>query len=346
LQDAGIRETILKERVRASKMFRSLRRQRHRLCFFSVTGCDDFLVCVNSFRNLFGLYVREWETLLRECRSDYLCGPIVHGNKGNKSRHDASLTCLLEADVVQFLQALQDEKGTVDCCVLFAVRLFSPCLSLFLLFFLLGEDYATRFVREATGVGLRKEEEGLVELPSCTSKRQEYCRFCYDRGWKCKASAKGSFGPVSEYQRRTDEEWNDREPEPVCSWSAFHKIWKEKFPKMKIRNPCEDTCGECMKLRNRIHVLDRLNAFRHRQQYRQEHQDPTDDEDGSDSSNDYVYPVDRELFQEFSNVEYPDEVVILECNAHVVHAQAQRALARDRIEAAKSSRDLDHEHRR
>jgi hypothetical protein len=52
------------------------------------------------------------------------------------------------------------------------------------------------------------------------------------------------------------------------------------------------------------------------------------------------------LFQEFSNVEYPDEVVILECNAHVVHAQAQRALARDRIEAAKSSRDLDHEHRR
>jgi hypothetical protein len=62
-----------------------------------------------------------------------------------------------------------------------------------------------------------------------------------------------------------------------------------------------------MKLHNHIHVLDHLNAFCRHQQYRQEHQDPTDDEEGSDTSNDYVYPVDRELFQEFANVEYPDE---------------------------------------
>jgi hypothetical protein len=193
----------------------------------------------------------------------------------------------------------------VAFCLLFA---FFPLVFHFFSYsFLLGEDYATRFVCKATVVGLRKDEEGLVELPSCTSKRQEYCHFCYERGWKCKASAKGSFDSVSQYQCRTDEEWNDREPAPVCSWSAFHKIWKDKFPKMKIRNPCEDTCGECMKLHNHIHVLDHLNAFCRHQQYRQEHQDPTDDEEGSDTSNDYVYPVDRELFQEFANVEYPDE---------------------------------------
>jgi hypothetical protein len=47
---------------------------------------------------------------------------------------------------------------------------------------LAGEDYATQFVREATGVGLRKDEEGLVELSSCTSKSQEYSRFCFERG--------------------------------------------------------------------------------------------------------------------------------------------------------------------
>jgi hypothetical protein len=194
-------------------------------------------------------------------------------------------------------------------------------------------------------VGLRKDQEGLVELPSCTSKRQEYSRFCYERGWKCKASAKGSFGAVSQYQPRDDEDWGDLDREPVCSWSAFHKIWKDRFPKLKIRNPCEDTCGECLKLRNRIHVLDRLNVFRQRHQYRQEQQD-ADDGASSESSDNYVYPTDQELFQEFEGVEYPDEVVIMECNAHVVHAQAQRSLAKSRIEAAKSCRHLDHEERR
>jgi hypothetical protein len=141
-----------------------------------------------------------------------------------------------------------------------------------------------------------------------------------------------------------DDDWGDRERQPVCSWSAFHKIWKEEFPKLKIRNPCEDTCGECMKLCNRVHVLDRLHNFRHWQQYHQEHLPHSDDEEGSDSNN-YVFPVDRQLFEEFAHVEYPDEVLISECNSHVVHAQAQLALAKDRIEAAKSSKHLDHEDR-
>jgi hypothetical protein len=228
------------------------------------------------------------------------------------------------------------------CCLSFYI--FILILIFYFLLFLLGEDYATRFVREATGVGLRKEQEGLVELPSCTSKRQEYARFCFERGWKCKASAKGSFGAVSQYQARMDDDWGDRERLPVCSWSAFHKIWKDKFPKLKIRNPCEDTCGECMKLRNRVHVLDRLHNFRNRQRYRQEHLPVSDDEVGSDD-NDYDFPVDQQLFEEFAHVEYPDEVLISECNSHILHAQAQRAKAKDRIEAAKSSKHLDHEDR-
>jgi hypothetical protein len=89
-----------------------------------------------------------------------------------------------------------------------------------------------------------------------------------------------------------------------------------------------------MKLHNRVHVLDRLHNFCHRQQYYQEHLPHSDDEEGSDS-NDYVFPVDPQKFEEFAHVEYPDEVLISECNSHVVHAQAQHALAKDRIEAAK-----------
>jgi hypothetical protein len=110
LLDADVWETLLKERVRFAKLLRSMRHQQHLHFFYFVTGSNDFLVCVLSFRNIFGLFVREWETLLRECRVDYFCGPIVHGNLGNKSRHDSSLSFLLEPEVMAFLETLRDEK--------------------------------------------------------------------------------------------------------------------------------------------------------------------------------------------------------------------------------------------
>ena len=111
LLDADVRETLLKERIRLAKLLRSRRRQQQLHLFYLVNGSDDFLVCVHSFRNIFGLFVREWETLLRECKADYFCGPIVHSNLGNKSRHDSSLSFLLEPEVVAFLETLRDEKG-------------------------------------------------------------------------------------------------------------------------------------------------------------------------------------------------------------------------------------------
>jgi hypothetical protein len=46
-----------------------------------------------------------------------------------------------------------------------------------------GMPKATRFVREETGSGLRDEEENLLELLTCWSKRSIYARFCYKRGF-------------------------------------------------------------------------------------------------------------------------------------------------------------------
>ena len=54
----------------------------------------------------------------------------------------------------------------------------------------------------------------------------------------------------------------DSTPLPVCSWTDFRMIWKKHFPKLGIRNPCEDTCGECVKIRNSFKYLDRSAATR------------------------------------------------------------------------------------
>ena len=109
----------MKERVRAAKMFKSLCQRRRSLCCFLVTGADDFLVCVHAFQNIFGLFVREWETLLSECRYEFFIGPILHGNAGNKSRHETSMSCFVKADVVPFQELLRDEKGELLCFFFF-----------------------------------------------------------------------------------------------------------------------------------------------------------------------------------------------------------------------------------
>jgi hypothetical protein len=100
----------LKERVHFAKLLWSMRHQQCLHLFYFVTGLDGFLVCAHSFHNIFGLFVRKWETLLKECRVDYFCGPIVHGNLGNKSCHNSLLSFLLEPKVMAFLETLSDEK--------------------------------------------------------------------------------------------------------------------------------------------------------------------------------------------------------------------------------------------
>jgi hypothetical protein len=51
-------------------------------------------------------------------------------------------------------------------------------------------------------------------------------------------------------------------PLPVCSYSFFLLIWKEKFPNLKIRNRCEDTCGDCVRFHNNFAKFNAKNAAR------------------------------------------------------------------------------------
>lgn len=85
------------------------------------------------------------------------------------------------------------------------------------------------------------------------------------RGYAVKSDTNGSFGKVNNYQLRPFDDllWPEgSEPLSVCSWNGFLKLWKEKFPKLTIRIPCEDTCGECTKICNRFHVVERIRNAR------------------------------------------------------------------------------------
>lgn len=107
-----------------------------------------------------------------------------------------------------------------------------------------SETHATRVVREVSGVTLRDDEVGTVELPSSWTKRQLYSRYCFQRGWNVRADARGCLPKLQNYPVRpfNDSDWpTGSEPIPVPSRIYFDKYWKKNFPLMKIRSPSADT---------------------------------------------------------------------------------------------------------
>ncbi len=93
-----------------------------------------------------------------------------------------------------------------------------------------GESLATRFIHERTSVGLGKEEEDLIELPSCLSKRGVFKNFCFFL-----APAKGIYGKLDDFSPCPYDEllWPEgSEALPVVTCSIFHQIWKAKLPKL------------------------------------------------------------------------------------------------------------------
>jgi hypothetical protein len=103
----------------------------------------EHAVCVNAFQNIYGIFTRAWKTLTKAAvLTDP--GPIDHGNRNHRNRHEGSNAASAEEDVVDFLRQLGTEQG---------------------------ESYATRFIHERTSLGIQKEEDGLIELPPWYAKR-------------------------------------------------------------------------------------------------------------------------------------------------------------------------------
>jgi hypothetical protein len=194
----------LKERIKAGQDRQDFRRRNRarfnpndadpdRLYYRIPVGDEFISICLHAFRNLFGIFRMQWKYLTSHC-SNYAAGPIPHGNVGTQHRRRSSAVVSAAPSVIEYLQNVSSNYA---------------------------EPYATRFIREITGMSLREDEEGAVELPSSFTKRKLYAEYCFSRGYKVKANAKGSYGKMQQYEEREIDEllWPEGSvPLPVCSW--------------------------------------------------------------------------------------------------------------------------------
>ncbi len=183
-------------------------------------------LCMNAFRDILGIFRKSWTRLKSSCSyGAYVTGPIAHGNIGTRQRYKASHQRRCETSICAYLQQLADDYA-------------SP--------------YATRFIHEKNAVGLTNDEVGTIELRSIMTKCSIYSGWCFSQGFKAKSYAKGNFGCISNYETRPYDGilWPKGSTSVICSWSSFLKNWKKHFPCLKLRNSCEDVCGECVRLQN------------------------------------------------------------------------------------------------
>jgi hypothetical protein len=90
-------------------------------------------------------------------------------------------------------------------------------------------------------------------LPSNFTKRNLYEQYFYGQGWEPKADNKDRYPKLQDFRKckKDDMLWEDgMDTEEIVSWWSLRHIWREYLPKIRIRAPCNDTCGECTILRN------------------------------------------------------------------------------------------------
>jgi hypothetical protein len=243
----------------------------------------SFDLCLNSFLNMVAIGKKRFKSL-NETR--HIPGANVHKNTGNGY---ACMSNEILQSVVNFIQL----KGKQD-----------------------GEAYATRIIRTLTRNELRDEEKGAVDLPSHTTKRELYEKYCFDRGWAIKSDNMGRYPKVKDYASRQEDDmfWpSGAVPVEVCSWFSFTDIWKTHCSNIHIRRPCNDTCGECTVFRN---------AFRYREMRKNAEQ----------ISMDEVEEDDDDLPDLSDRVELDDTAAPLFKDDDVVGEMAKSFLGSDCIE--------------
>ena len=293
----------------SSVIFDSLfRGERRRSCTFLLNGVGDggengrVFVCSNAFRKLFCVGQIVWKTLLEESSI-----PVKKNYPHLNNNVHGMVSCTQR--IIDYLYNLAKEEG---------------------------EPYATRYVRMLTGVGIREEEKGHVQLPSSYTKRQLYRRFCYESGWIAKPDSVGNYVPVVEYDRRPfDSEagefslWPDGSQSlQVCSWRTFLNIWDKYLPFITIRSPSQDTCMDC-------------HIFRNQQKYRQcTIVSSSSSLDNASSSLGNFEEIEGLMENPEEETEESHENLILRAAAHVREAIAQKKLASLQIEESKQSESI------
>jgi hypothetical protein len=144
----------------------------------------DWMVCKNAISILLDYGRYKWRT----CQTAVLKNRLPeHGNKGKLNGPNIGFATEVKVDLHEFFHQIKQ----------------------------FGSPKTTRFVREETGSGLRDDEENLLELPTCWSKRGVYARFCFERGFVITSTHSGK----TTKSPRTDQLWNENNKKRICSWS-------------------------------------------------------------------------------------------------------------------------------
>jgi hypothetical protein len=119
------------------------------------------MICANAMLAILGKGKKFWQTCCKAVKTNIV---PMHGLKGKVSNNILDPDSDVFLSLVWFFDEMQE----------------------------LAEPRATRLVREMTNNGVRGDNETL-DLPAWTTKRDLYCRWCYEQGWNIWTSDMGSW---------------------------------------------------------------------------------------------------------------------------------------------------------
>ena len=169
---------------------------------------EEIFVCQSTIMSLLKLGKDWWATCKKAVEGNYIPEHAMVGKRNRSVKFEREA----RADLIEFFEELMQ----------------------------LGEPIATRFIRNE--LGALRDDEDLVLLPSCTSKRSLYERFCFERGCKVHTSAKG----ITKLKERTDPNWlaSNLEFKYCPNWTSFFDFWAKEYPIIRIRQPVRDNCTD------------------------------------------------------------------------------------------------------
>jgi len=176
-------------------------------------------VCLNAYQVIHGIGWHRFKEARKHAKEHTFPVHGLTGKKGDASNRKSLQVQAAEQSLAVFLGELEEE----------------------------GEVPATRMTRALAGVEMRKEEEGLIELPHYYSIRSLYGRWCRENGWNTTFDSRSR----ETKEVRVDDAWladvaAGKEVGPTLSYITFRKFWAQHFPLMKMHAKAEETCGECL----------------------------------------------------------------------------------------------------
>ena len=274
---------------------------------------QNYLVCRNGVLGLLGIGRVAWKTA------------VMDPNKG---------------------YAMKDQHGALSSKGKSFVEIHNSMRAFFVELATEGLPFATRIIREETGMTLRDDNPDEVVLAPHVSKRQCYARWCFGRGWivEKKNSATSVMMKLSEYTPRPHDDVDDddiygvslwptgSEGQRICTWPTFHSFWKNHFGYIKIRKRGADTCTDCLVLTNEFRM--RRARIENGRAIAEAEGDDGEEEDsesgsGSDENDDAneVNPIEAEI--------EAVDATLVKAKAHVRNYQIQRQKAKDIISIAR-----------